>query len=138
MQVVVLYGESGTGKSWTADAMAPDAFRLPPQQSHSGTGWWDGYDGESDIIIDEFYGQLRWSFMLQLLDRYPLRVESKGGSVNFVGRRLIFTSNKAPWDWYDREKVVDQTPLKRRVSKVWHFTFDYRHHGAVCSSVSWP
>lgn len=118
MRVTVFYGPTGTGKSWAADELAPDAYRLPPQQSASGCGWWDAYDGQSTVIIDEFYGQLRWSFMLQLLDRYPLRVESKGGSCEFVGRHLIFTSNKPPWEWYDQTKM-NLGPLKRRVTELY-------------------
>lgn len=113
-QVWVFYGPTGTGKTQAAWSMAPDAFLLSPQQSSSGTGWWDGYDGHENVIVDEFYGWLRWNFLLQLLDRYPLRVECKGGSHEFVGKRIIFTSNKPPSVWYDPVKI-DWSPLKRRI-----------------------
>lgn len=132
MQVIVLYGKAGTGKSRAAEAMAPEAFRLPLSQGSSGSGWWDGYDGQDDVIIDEFYGQLRWAFMLQLLDRYPLTVETKGGSCSFVGRRVIFTSNKAPWDWYDKDRIQDQGPLKRRLSSVYQCSTDCFYR------IDWP
>lgn len=132
MRVIVLYGDTETGKSWAAGSMAPDAYKLPPQQSSTGCGWWDAYDGESSIIIDEYYGWLRWSFLLQLLDRYSLRVETKGGSCQFVGKEVIFTSNKPPWHWYDREKIPEQGPLRRRLTAIYHCEKD------LVTKVVWP
>lgn len=131
MRCDIFYGPPGTGKSAAAHAIDPEAFRLPPQQTSSGCGWWDGYDGQETVIIDEFYGQLRWGFLLQLLDRYPLRVEYKGGSVPFVGRRVIFTSNKPPWEWYDYSKF-DCGPLKRRITRIYHCVDN------VFYVVNWP
>ena len=122
-EVFIIYGPTGTGKTSAAWAMAPQAYLLPPQQSSSGTGWWDGYNGEADIIIDEFYGWLRYSFMLQLLDRYPLRVEFKGGSYNFVGRRIILTSNQPPSAWYDPTKYA-YPPLERRFDYIYEMKND--------------
>jgi len=122
MDIQVFYGPTGTGKSLAVDSLSPDGFRLPPQQVASGCGWWDGYDGHSDVIIEEFYGQLRWSFFLQLLDRYPLSVEFKGGSCQFVGRRIFITSNKPPWEWYNHLTVGSLDPLKRRVNTIWACT----------------
>lgn len=89
-----------------------------PQQGR-GVGWWDGYSGQHTVIIDEFYGQLRWSFVLQLLDRYPLRVETKGGCVPFVSRRIIITSNREPSQWY--KSSIDPAPLLRRLTAVHAF-----------------
>lgn len=117
MEVWVLYGPTGTGKTQGAWAAAPEAFLLPPGHTSGGVGWWDGYDGQADIIIDEFYGWLKYSFMLQLLDRYPLRVETKGGSVQFVSRRIFLTSNKPPTEWYDPDKFA-YAPLERRLTRI--------------------
>ena len=52
--------------------------------------------------------------MLRLLDRYPCQVETKGGSVNFAPKTIIILSNKAPEDWYDKEKCA-WAPLERRI-----------------------
>lgn len=110
---VVLFGGTGTGKSSAARSMAPDAYWVPPA---SGTGqWWCHYDSEPDLIYDEFYGQLPYALLLRVLDRYPLQLPTKGGSVQFVGRRMIFTSNKAPWHWYKADSVPDQSALRRRL-----------------------
>lgn len=122
-RAVVLYGDSGVGKSIGARTAWPDAFWVPPP---SATGqWWCHYDGELDVIYDEFYGQLPYALLLRLLDSTPLYLPTKGGSINFVARRMIFTSNKPPWHWYKAESVPDQQALKRRLlGQVFHCTAD--------------
>lgn len=57
--------------------------------------------------------------MLQLLDRYPLRVEVKGSFVPFVSRRVIITSNVPPDEWYPN--IRDRSPLMRRLTSVTAF-----------------
>ena len=52
--------------------------------------------------------------MLRLLDRYPCQVETKGGSINFAPKKIIILSNKAPEDWYDKNKCAWE-PLERRI-----------------------
>ena len=108
-QVTVIYGETGVGKSRWASETYPDAYWKPPNSK-----WWDNYENEETIIIDEFYGWLPYCEMLRLLDRYPCQVETKGGSVNFAPKTIIILSNKAPEDWYDKEKCA-WAPLERRI-----------------------
>lgn len=83
------------------------------------TGWWDGYEGQQVVIIDEFYGWLGYDFILRLTDRYPLLVETKGGTVQFVSRVVIFTSNSHPRDWYPN--IRDRAPFDRRFPAVFEF-----------------
>jgi hypothetical protein len=52
-------------------------------------------------VIDDFYGWLPWSFLLQLCDRYAMRVPTKGGHLPFLSKVIIFTSNVHPSEWYD-------------------------------------
>ena len=108
-EVIVVYGETGVGKSRWADETYPDAYWKPPNSK-----WWDNYAQEEVIIMDEFYGWLPYCEMLRLLDRYPCQVETKGGSVNFAPKKIIILSNKAPEDWYDKTKCAWE-PLERRI-----------------------
>lgn len=103
-RVIIFHGPTGTGKTRAAIDMCPEAYLFSPDSNPAGVGWWDGYGGSRDVIIDDFYGGLRFSFMLQLLDRYPLRLQTKGGSVPFVASRIVITSNKHPADWYSYDK----------------------------------
>jgi hypothetical protein len=98
-KAIVYYGESGSGKSRSvAEAAGPDAYWLP--KPNGTRAFWDGYEGQEAVVIDEFYGWLPYNFLLRLLDRYPLRVETKGGSVAFTSKVVYFTSNQSPSRWY--------------------------------------
>lgn len=111
-EVIVMVGHPGAGKSHYCREQAPDAY-----YKQNGK-WWDGYDEHADVIMDDFYGWLPWSVLLNVLDAYPLLVETKGGNVNFVARRVFITSNIDPARWYDYEKEhINLGALLRRVTK---------------------
>lgn len=67
------------------------------------------------MIIDDFYGWIKYSTLLRLLDRYPMRVEYKGGQANFLAKTIIFTSNRHPSEWYK----MDNSALMRRITEIW-------------------
>lgn len=111
VEVHVLFGPTGTGKSkWAMDTY-PKAYWK--QRSK----WWDGYFQHAEVIIDEYYGWLPFDLLLRLCDRYPLLVESKGGQIQFVAKTIVFTTNKSPDEWYSNCYFP---ALQRRV-KEWHY-----------------
>lgn len=112
MDVVVIFGPTGTGKS----RYCADTYRNAYWKQKS--NWWDGYNGEETIILDEFYGWLKFDVLLRLLDRYPFMIETKGGQMNFTSKRIVITSNKLPEDWYTNEYF---DALKRRITTYKHF-----------------
>lgn len=111
--VTILYGPTGTGKTRFCADTYPDAYWK------QNSNWWDGYSGHSTVVIDEYYGWLRWDILLRLLDRYPMMVETKGGNVNFVADRLLLTSNNLPSTWYKSPRMNFET-FARRVD-CWSF-----------------
>lgn len=95
----VVWGAPGLGKTRKArDLAGPDAFWLSRPAGQ--TVWFDGYIGQEVIVIDEFYGWISFDLLCRLLDRYPLNVETKGGSTPMTARKVIITSNVAPAQWY--------------------------------------
>ena len=59
--------------------------------------WWDGYHGEKTVIFDDFKGSsMRLHDFQLIVDRYPVKVETKGSTVELSATRLVFTSNKHP------------------------------------------
>lgn len=115
--VVWLHGPTGSGKSRLArDVAGADAYWKDD------TKWWDGYDAHETVVIDDFRGSW-WSFtyMLRLLDRYPLRVECKGGSRQFLAQTIIITSAHAPEECY-RGVGEDIHQLLRRIDIVSHLS----------------
>lgn len=111
------WGATGTGKSYSAHQQAPDSY-----YKMGGNKWWDGYTGQSDVIIDDFRGDLcPFHELLRLFDRYPHRVEYKGGSINFIARRIFVTCNKPPEAVYQGRTEEDIGQLLRRITEVKHF-----------------
>jgi len=108
--VTVYWGPTGTGKSTRVLHETKGNVYI----KEGCKDWWDDYDGTQDVLIDEFYGGFRWTYLLNLLDRFPMRVETKGGYVNFAPKRIFITSNRHPSTWYSHE-YADVGALMRRI-----------------------
>jgi len=78
LKVICIVGPTRIGKSYAAHALFPSLYT--PYYGNNGV-WWDGYAGEKTVLIDEFRGQMPLQKTLQTLDRYPFRLETKGGSL---------------------------------------------------------
>lgn len=114
--VHVYWGASGTGKSRRAwELGGPDAYPKDPN-----TKFWDGYQGQSIVIMDEFRGKIDISHLLRWFDRYPCRVEIKGSSVPLKATTIYVTSNLNPRDWYPELDVDTYQALNRRIN-ILHF-----------------
>nr|DAO27956.1 MAG TPA: Rep protein [Cressdnaviricota sp.] len=109
--VEVFIGPPGTGKSHTA--MERGARFLLTSSNYP---WFDGYNGSDDILIDDFYGWIKFHHLLVLLDKYPCKVQKKGGMIEFAPKNIFITSNKGPELWYNDENL-DKRALYRRIDK---------------------
>lgn len=109
--VIVVYGPTGTGKSRFCMDQYPTAYWKSRGQ------WWDGYAQQQHVVIDEYYGWLPWDMLLRLCDRYPLLLETKGGTCQFTGTSIILTTNKDPKHWYDEAKGMKFETFARRVTQ---------------------
>lgn len=111
-QAIVYWGEPGVGKTrLVGDTVdSSDVYWLAKPNGQR--CFWDGYIGQKDVVIDEFFGWLPRDFVCRMLDRRPFRVETKGGSVNFAARRVFITSNSSPNSWWPQ---VGLGPVRRRL-----------------------
>lgn len=111
--VVVLVGKPGTGKSRYAYDCARrdhgDSVYYKPRGE-----WWDGYDGQAAVVIDDYYGWLKYDELLKIMDRYPYRVPIKGGFRQFTSRIIYITSNVDIDRWYHFQGY-DTAAIMRRV-----------------------
>ncbi len=119
--IVVLYGETGAGKSHIVHELYDNSLYCCPPKKGSGT-YWDGYDHQTTVFIDEMYGaRFSHSFLLQLLDKYSLQVPYHGGQFNFNSPLIVMASNSHPREWYSSyyERIggdFDDGPLNRRLT----------------------
>jgi len=122
--VHILWGVSGGGKTHKANELAPNAFVLT--RPDHGTLWFDGYITGQNLIIDEFYGWIKYDLFLRILDKYALQVPVKGGFAIFNSPIICITSNADPMTWYS--KVDDRQALHRRFRdfcKIEHFEREF-------------
>lgn len=122
-EVRVYWGKTNTGKSFSAHQECPCAYKLPKGVGN-GVVWFDGYDGDDHIIIDDFYGWIPMAFMLELLDSYPMRLPVKGSFTQMKARRIIITSNTHPSSWYQKHFLAmpeHEDAFMRRLDIIKHF-----------------
>jgi len=121
-RVHVLWGPPGTGKSLTASWEA----------SHSGYEvyyksrgeWWDGYTQQEAVVIDDFYGWIKYDELLKICDRYPYQVTVKGAYQVFYARDIWITSNSPVTEWYkfdgfDANTILTATSTWKESKRWW-------------------
>lgn len=121
-QVIVYWGEAGSGKSTKASehiigTSASGGIYFKP---FCHDRWWPDYHGNPAVVIDDFKGEesqpLEW--VLKITDRYPLKVETKGDFVEFNSSVIIFTSQTHPKEWYPNASLEENRALARRLGHI--------------------
>jgi len=114
-----LCGRSGVGKSLWAWTNYPDLFCMTSGK------WWDTYQGQSVVLMDDY--RPTWGpfeDLLLLLDRYQHRIEIKGGFTQLSASAFVITTTSRPEVmWHDKTKE-DLEQLLRRITRVGLLTKD--------------
>jgi len=118
-EVIVITGEPGIGKTRYIydNEDKSDIYKMEVGDGSSGSIFWDGYEGEKVIVIDDFHNNFKLDYMLRLLDRYPLKLNIKGGYTYKCATRIYITSNIEIDRWYPNCPEVHRRALKRRITK---------------------
>ena len=116
--VTVLWGATGTGKT----RFCHDQVKDIPFWSPGDFKWFDGYQGQEIVIIDDYRGEYPIQMFLKLFDRYPMQVPVKGGFVNWRPRKVYITSNMDPDHWYPMSDTMSVAAFKRRLHEIHHVT----------------
>lgn len=114
------YGPTGSGKSRAAyEEAGEDVYTKMGENK-----WWDGYEQQKCVIIDDYRPSLcSWAELLKLFDRYEHRVEVKGCSVHFASEVIYVTTPLSPQlTWADTKEDINQ--LLRRIDVVRRFGED--------------
>lgn len=134
-KVIILYGSTETGKTFAAHHTIPegrDVYSVEIAENPAYRTWFDNYDGQQVIIIDEVEpGQMHAKWFKRVCQSYKLQVQVKGSTVWAQWDTVIITSNYSPKEWF----AFPQTPggdalreaIKRRITEIWHFTGPRRY-----------
>lgn len=106
------YGPGGSGKTRAAYIYAGSYRTYKCDLIES--GWFDGYDNHEAVILDDFNpdpdNDAQFKLLLSLLDKYPLKVNVKGASVNWNPKKIVITSQRPPWDYYGDPMTFTEDP----------------------------
>lgn len=110
---VWLYGAPGGGKSYYArhDLVGTESLYLKPANK-----WWDGYQGQHHVLIDDFdHNHKCLGHHLKLwADRYAFAAEQKGTTVQIrPAGKIIITSNYSIPEIFGEDQALTEA-LQRR------------------------
>lgn len=120
VNTVVIVGETGVGK--TRAVFEREGYDRVFCQSGLMGGWWDGYNGQPVLLLDDFKGGIKHQDLLRVLDGYPLQLNVKCSSTWAQYTTVYITSNHMPATWYSRGLTPE---LDRRLNHVYLLTNDY-------------
>ncbi|WAK78045.1 replication associated protein [Miresoil virus 169] len=102
-----LYGQPGVGKSHQARSTYPNAF------IKSQSKWWDGYEGQKAVILDDLDSDCLGHYLKIWADKWPCTGEIKGGTVPLLHNKLVVTSNKSPQILFANDQILAEAVARR-------------------------
>lgn len=125
--VTYVYGVSRMGKStMTIDDLGFENVFVPDWEKGR-QFYFEGYNGEKIITLDEFEGQIPITSMNKLLEGRPHRFNVKGGSCWAQHAQVFIVANMPLEQQYLGKEERDKNPLaflafKERIHKIIRFT----------------
>ena len=110
-----IYGEPRLGKSYACRVAFPELYEKAQNK------WWDGYQGESAVLIDDFdkQGACLGHLLKIWADNYRFNAEIKGGMVRPCYTTLLVTSNYTPDQIFkDDAELCDAVTSRFKVIKL--------------------
>lgn len=116
-KVIIYWGPSRDDKTHKAIMENMDHYVKRGWQK-----WWNGYYGQECVIWDEFVPQnCTFQYWKGICDAYECQVEVKGGMTQFISKKIIFTSNINPKDWFKFNNKDEEYSFWWRIDEIVHF-----------------
>jgi len=95
-----IHGPPGTGKSHSARSFSSDLY-IKAQNK-----WFDGYDGERVILLDDLDTGVLGHHLKIWADKYACTGETKGGTIHLRHHLFIVTSNYKPEHFWIEDPIM--------------------------------
>lgn len=143
-EIIAIIGDAGSGKTRMIydNHHIDDIYKITMGDGSDNSLWWDGYDGQDVILIDDFNNDIKLGYMLQLLDRYPMRLAVKGGFTYRCATKIYITTNLELHQWYPNCQSRHRDAIKRRIHNIINlknqqYLFDQKtEHNMSASQIS--
>lgn len=124
-------GASGTGKSYVANKiiMEKGEEHLYFVNDYDNGGF-DRYNGEEYLFLDEFRGQIRYSTLLSILDKYKVQVHARYNNVLSLWKEVHISSVMPPELVYENmvnnNRAIDT--LKQLLRRLDYVVYHYKEN----------
>jgi len=129
-QVYLFIGPAGVGKSTMMKIFATHILGMPffKARTPKGSGlYWDDYDGEEVIIVDEMDGDvMKPKFFNQLCDEHELVLPIHGNAgYQCRARYILLGTNYLPRQWWKNRNAAQLKQTTRRIHVTFKMGFKY-------------
>lgn len=136
-EVVLLVGESRSGKSYDARQLSNSVYVIP--KTKNGNLYWPNYNYQEVCLWEEFTGaKIQFQDWKELVDpgaknflgnelawRYTCQNSNSKNNMAFGSRMFVFTSNRLPTSWWKDETVESLDTIKGRFTKIIYYGGNY-------------
>lgn len=114
VKTLVMWGETGTGKTHRARTGFPDIYEVKP-----GRDPWGAYDGQEMILFDEF-DYTKWSIqqMNGFCDKWRCKLDCRYKDKYAAWKGVIICANSEPYTWWPNEHQLLREAFWRRINIV--------------------